>query len=299
MKYNNIFFLLVIASFFNSCKEAKESDLERFNLNGKVKVVNYIYKEASEKFGKVIDGKIIADSLVTLKFNEKGQLTDSTWNNHKYLKKIEYDNKLRKRETCYHNKSIISFKEFLYNTDGKISEKTNYDKSKKIIRKEIYKNQGNLTIVKIYNTNGDLVGSEILNYDSNGNLIKIKTANRITTFKYSDNIIIEKTETETEYEEKDINLYDDFSSTETYKETFIKKNNYDINGNIFKYCEIQRETQVVPVGHSEPCLFHSETILNYDYQNYDKFKNWTKKIVKREFYVDHIIERKISYRKDN
>ncbi len=292
-------FLLIITSFFFSCKENKEHDLKRFDLNGNVETVSYIYKEASEKFGKVIEGKIIADSLITMTFNSKGQLTDSTWNNHKYSKKIEYERDLRKKETYFSNKFVISHKEFLYTTSGKISEKTNFDKSKKIVEKKIYTYNQNSSTLKSYNANGDLVTSEILKYDTSGNLIEIIAPNRKTTFKYLDDLVSEKIVIQEKYEEKDANLYDDYSSIDTYKQTYIKKSNYDKNGNISKYCAVNKETKVVASGDSEPILFNSETILHYNYQSFDKLTNWTKQIVRSEYGIDHLIKRKISYRKEN
>lgn len=302
LKSNNTILLLIITSFFFSCKENKKYDLKGFDLNGNVETVSYIYKEASEKFGKVIEGKIIADSLITLSFNNKGQLTDSTWNNHKYLKKIEYEKDLRKRETYISNKSVISYIEFLYTADGKISEKTNYDKSKKIVRKKMYKYNQNSSIVNWYNANGDLIARETFKYDSDDNLIEIKTSSRKTTFKYRDDMLCEKIVIENKLIEKDCYekyAYDYFSKLK-YEQTITIKSNYDKNGNISKYnYEIYNDAETIHGGcKSYGWSEGSTTIIEYKYQSFDKFKNWTKQIVKSDYGIDHLINRKISYRKE-
>lgn len=303
LKSKNTIFLLIITSFFVSCKEDKKYDLKKFDLNGNVETVSYIYKEASEKFGKIIEGKIIADSLITLTFNNKGQLTDSTWNNHKYSKKIEYEKDLRKRETYFFNKSVISYKEFLYNADGKISEKTNYDKSKKIVRKKIYKNNQNSSIVKWYNANGDLIANETFNYDNDGNLIEISTSNRKTTFKYLDDFVSEKKVIENKFIEEDCNeKYEyDYSSKLKYEQTITIKSNYDKNGNISRYIyEIYNDSKTISGGcKSYGWSDGSTNIIEFQYQSFDKLKNWTKQIIKGEYGIDHLIKRKISYRKEN
>lgn len=302
LKSKNTIFLLIITSLFVSCKEDKKYDLNKFDLNGNVETVSYIYKETSEKFGKIIEGKIIVDSLITLTFNNKGQLTDSTWNNHKCSKKIEYEKDLRKKETYFSNKSVISYKEFLYTTDRKISEKTNYDKSKKIVRKKIYKYNKNSCTVKWYNANGDLVASETFNYDSDDNLIEIIIPNRKTTFKYSDDFVSEKVVIENKLIERDCNDMYDYSSKIKYAQTITIKSNYDKNGNISKY-NYELFNDIESISKSGSCDSYgwsdgSTTIIEFSYAGFDKFKNWTKQIVKSEYGIDHLIKRKITYRKE-
>lgn len=306
LKSKKTIFLLITATFFVSCKDYKKYDLKRFDLNGNVKTVSYIYKEASEKFGKVIEGKIIADSLITLTFNNKGQLTDSTWNNHKYNKKIEYEKDLRKRETYFLNKSVISYKEFLYTAKGKISEITKYNKNKNIVYKKILKKiNENSGKFYIYSGNGILCATEELKYDNNGNLIEISLDRynmiynyqvdiiyKKINFIYKDDIIITKIEEVEKY--KEINV--DYDTKEKFRDNITISSNYDKNGNI----TLSKYTARNDYG---PTLFpgsldiYNEYNNVFHYQSFDKYKNWTKQIVKSNYGIDYILKREISYRK--
>jgi hypothetical protein len=116
---------LILFLAFTSCKN---NDLT-FQINGNVRKVNYIYKEATEKFGKIIEGKIINDSLISLNFNEKGQLIDSLWNKSEYKqsenlwhkdmfqKTKTYKKDLLIKETIFKNKILNNFKTYSYDND--------------------------------------------------------------------------------------------------------------------------------------------------------------------------------------
>ena len=300
MKFKNTIFLLIIALAFNGCKNDKKSNLKRFDLSGNVETVSYIYINASEKFGKAIEDNVLTDSLIKLTFNEKGRLIDSTWNNHKYSKKIEYENDLRKRETFYFNKSKTNFKDFLYTPDGKISEITTYDKNNEISQKKIYKKQEKLSVVKIYNSGGYYIANEQLTYDDNDNLIEISSSKSQTTFKYNNNILDEKIISKTKAVENDCitrrNDYNSFAKVK-YVQIITSTKKYDKNGNVSKYT---LETHVNPstIEHNCESYYYPEDNSDtdfYSYHDYDKFKNWTKQIVKSKYGISHIIKRKISY----
>ena len=293
--------LVILIITFNSCKKNDTN----FRIKGNVETISYIYKEATEKFGKVIEGKQINDSLIKLKFNEKGQLTDSLWSKSEYQqandlwKKNEYQTKkeykedLLIRETYYKNKIVSQIKEFSYDDEKKINEITNYDKNKKILDKRVYKYLDKLNYVKIYNGDGSLIETEKMIFDKDNYLIQIINSKGNTTFKYVDGIIREKKHIKIVIKEREAELN---SSEHTDKLTYIKISEYDSDGQISKYSEISDFYTTSSNGESYKNGGGSN-ILKYSYPKYDEFKNWTKQVVRYDTQISHVIERKISYRK--
>ena len=176
-----------------------------------------------------------------MKFNEKGQLTDSLWSKSEYQqandlwKKNEYQTKkeykedLLIRETYYKNKIVSQIKEFSYDDEKKINEITNYDKNKKILDKRVYKYLDKLNYVKIYNGDGSLIETEKMIFDKDNYLIQIINSKGNTTFKYVDGIIREKKHIKIVIKEREAELN---SSEHTDKLTYIKISEYDSDGQI-------------------------------------------------------------------
>jgi hypothetical protein len=299
IKSKLLIFILII---FISCNSHKKTDLKSFDLKGNVYRVNYIYKNASEKFGKVVEGEIVLDSLTTLTFNEKGQLIDSTWNNGKYSKKFEYKNNLIKQESLFFKNKMTSYTIYSYTDKNQLNEINKYDGTKNISHKKIYKNIENFSDVKVYNSDGNLIANEKLNYDDENNLIKIITLNSKTTFKYDDNIMREKVMTKSKIIEENCIDSDDFkySAKLKYEQRITRRSTYDKNGNISTY-NLNAYNDIETL--SEDCKSYGwsdgfSTATKFSYTGSDKFKNWTKQIIKKEWGVSSLIERKIYYFKN-
>lgn len=294
--------LIFISLIFIGCKPYRKTDLESFGLKGNVYRVSYNYKYASEKFGKVVEGEIVLDSLTTLTFNEKGQLIDSTWNNGNYSKKFEYKNNLIKQESLFLKNKMTSYTIYSYTDKNQLNEINKYDGTKNILHKKIYKNIENSSDVKVYNSDGNLIDNEKLNYDDENNLIKIITSKSKTTFKYDDNIMREKVITKSKIIEEECNESDDnkYFATLKYEQRITRRSTYDKNGNIStNNLNVYNDIETL----SEDCKSYGwsdgfSTATKFSYIGSDKFKNWTKQIIKDESSVNSLIERKIYYFKN-
>ena len=127
----------------NTNKSKTETDLEKQGFKGKVKSIKSTTYKAIEKFGEIEKGEEV-DKLLSI-FNEMGNFTER-----------------------------------IYSKNGKIDSKQTY----------IYNDQGNIIDKKEYDSDGNLKLQTTYNYDDNGNKIEENTfggyQTQKTTYKYDD-----------------------------------------------------------------------------------------------------------------
>jgi len=127
----------------NTNKSKIETDLKKYDLKGKVKSMQSVSYRAIEKFGEIQKGEEV-DKLLSI-FNEMGNFTERIYSK---------------------NRKIDSKQTYIYNDQGNIIDKKEYD------------SEGNLKLQTTYN------------YDEKGNKLEENTfggfETKKTTYKYDD-----------------------------------------------------------------------------------------------------------------
>ena len=246
------------------------TDLEKRNLNGKVKSVTYSHYDIVDHFGEISKGSKNCEQEMF--FNR-----DST-----VSKIIESDFQFPRKDVDIHEYEKGEIKLIShYNKDGILSAKTAYITEGNDIREQRYLSDGELNdqfFLRSYDLNGNMVKEiwkyhndpldtreKLYYYDKNNRIIEIRDNYSLIKATYGDDFAKHPVKIEN-------------VDSETDKTTRIKGFEFDSNGNTVKK------------------YFNGKLSRNYEYE-YDEFGNWTKKIeFKTEGKIpEEIIERIINY----
>lgn len=281
MKFLIITLLTLFSTSCNS-RQIIKTDVNDLNLKGNVKSVRILpTHKAIEKFEEVIKGERIKNEQMfsddyTI-FNKAGYIIESNLYGHGQAND----------ESTLVSKSIIN-----YDINNKKIEKNNYyasDGRHSDIFKYKYNKLGQLIEEIHFDDNGDEYAPTVFKYDKNGNMVeksydykyiyKYDNSNRIVEIIFYDHNGILR--------EKSINKYDNLNQIRETKfynftgESFVKKYNYDSDGN---------ETVV------EEYDLNGKKIKTYTYKyKLDKNKNWTTKIEYLNGFPKLIYERNLEY----
>lgn len=258
---------LIIITFllFFSCNNSNKvkNDIERRNLNGKVKSITENSYQAVEKFGEIVKGEKIVDFVnkenrIT-SFNEKGYLTEDT--------------------SLFHIK-------YKYNKQNKIIEE-NYGEGMKMFYK--YNDKGFILEENQYQ-NKDLVQKTKCICDKKGNVIERNYYEGNGKFRSKEKITFK----DNEYVSKSYNADGtlEYSSKSDKNGNEIESIHYDSYGNIenkwiYKYDENNQKIEFIDST--------INIVTTYKYLKLDSNRNWTQQIEFENDYPIKIIERKIEY----
>lgn len=247
------------------------TDLEKRNLSGKIKSVEYSHFDVANNFGELSTGEKKCEQEVF--FNQNGTVS----------KIIEYNSDGEIRDVFIHEYE-----------NGNIKLISSYDKDGLLISKKAFVIENNTIREQIYLANGELNSQYFVRtYDSNGNMIK-------ELWKYHDN----KNDI-SEY----LKYFDNENRLIKIKaDSYSKKLSYT-DGNSSKYPnkietvdnltnEIRKtlEFEFDSKGNVIKEFFNGKLSRSYEYE-YDKFENWIRQIeFKTEGKIpEEIIERIINY----
>ena len=152
----------------------KKTNLEKENLNGKIKILKETRYEAVEKDGKITKGEKIYDSVVTM-YDETGNATER--------KEYAPDGGLVRADICKYDNNGNQIEESRYNADrcewkgvynydekGNLIEVSDYGVNSKRVYK--YDKKGNRIEYRYYNSDGSLNNKLAFKYDERGNMIE-------------------------------------------------------------------------------------------------------------------------------
>jgi len=219
---------------------------------------------------------------LTLKFGEyvKNDLIDKTTS--------IYDAKGNNTEWAWYNadRSIWEKKIYTYDAKGKMTEAASYNADGSLKDKDIYTydDKGNKTELASYNADGSLKDKHIFTYDANGNMTERASYNADGSLKDKDIYTYDDKGNKTEWawynadgslEGKRIYTYDS-------KGNKTEEDYYNADGSledkyIYTYDAKGNET--------EEAYYKADGSLHYKVSfiyEYDKFGNWTKKIISEE-----------------
>lgn len=277
------------------------TDLQKMNLNDKVKSISEFSYEAIDKFGVISKGKKIRESPFEIDkyilFNEVGnQVEEDHYNSEGNLfltYTFEYDDKGNQVEwnTHYSASNLDEKLIYKYDSKGRKIEMIKYNSSGSLDVKCTYKydeqgnlidwntfnefgykydEQGNVIDWNAFNEFGKLINKTIYKYDDIGNQIEMKW------YDSDGNILARHTYN---YDDKGNKIEVNWHTPTAFIPRFIYK--YDYHRNII-----------------EEYIYNSEGSLDlkksYEYE-YDNKSNWIKKIVYIDNFPAYILERKIVY----
>jgi hypothetical protein len=164
-------FIFLLPVFCFAQKEYEKTDLEKFDLFGKVKSVKVDSYYGKEKKGKIVAGK-----------KTKGEGAE-----HFFSRFDEKGNEIE-NETYHSNGKLYDKETKKYNSVGKLIEHIFNNGSEKEIF--MYDDSSDLIIRRIYNDT-NLTDTELYTYDNKGNKLKDEsyysdTLTRIETYKYNE-----------------------------------------------------------------------------------------------------------------
>jgi len=190
-----LFISIIGLTLLCSCvRESKKTDLDFYNLNGKVKSLKENNYKAEEKFGEIVKGEKEESFTPVTIFNKDGNLIESSMYNANG--ELEFKTIYKYNEKGYINKEItyVANGEFntnnyhVYNEKGFLIEKNNFNAKDSLVSKSNYRydEKGNnieINYYKLeeidykikfeYNAKGQIIESNY--YDSDGSIIgKIK-----------------------------------------------------------------------------------------------------------------------------
>ncbi len=274
-----IYSLITTSILFLSCNNSSEvkNDLEKQNLNGRVKSITENSYRAVEKFGEIVKGEKLVDKIFNKEnrlttFNEKGYETESLvgfW-----PAKFKYnENNQKIEENWYDSDTKIFYK---YNDKGFIVESNNYYKKGLVQKvKIVCDEEGNEIERNSYDTNGKLDYKQ-KNTFKDGKLIETKEYDGDGTLSSSTKRKYDENGNETENI-----IYD------SYGEVSLKSTcKYDENNQIIEAINITNNA-----------FNKSQTKNKYIYRKLDANKNWTESIQFENDAPKLIIERIIEYYK--
>lgn len=306
--------IIIISISLSSCNNfgQQKNDIQKQELNGKVKYITVNSFAATEKFGEIVKGeKLIGspnningyfDNNEEITFNEKGyKITEKNgFINFKYL----YNTKNQIIEINDFSKDggeIYSKKTYIYIKD-KLKEENvyNYKPYKSLSEKVIndYDELGNMIKSTNYNKDGKFSSKVIFKYDKYGNQIEMKILDSINETSYLSRYKYDSKKNQ--IEEKNINEDGSFE---------LIKRKYDNYHNII---EINKQDMpiVVYMGDIKKYKYNNNLVIEYThlfgysdevYEKikyvyvFDKNKNWIKKTIIKNGVPEKIIERVIEY----
>lgn len=300
-----VFTLILLYSCINESNN--KNDLLNDNLSGSVKSLKETSYEAIEKFGEVVKGEkkrsnnFIKDSYIL--YNKEGNVIEINEYNskgHIIFKKVNvFENGLLVEEKEYSSDEYLEKR--LVNTfdiNKNCIEKLWYDSSGYLLLKVTYKYNENNQLIEsndygtdnshyfktlfVYNDNGYLIENN--QYQNNGNL------NRKSIYKY---------DKEGNQIEKHISAvgggFIKYSYSYNKKGLVTEEISYDAYGNVSKkissiYDNFDNLIETTIIYNKDNVV----VVNNFVYQ-YDKNKNWIKKIIYKNKIPVFIIEREIDY----
>ena len=197
-----LLFLLAFIPLVFACNQYKKNDLDKSNLNGKVKSLRKNTYTAVVKFGEITKDKIKYSAFTS--WNEEGnQIENAVY---------DKDGNLRWKDINKYDEKGNLIEIAHYNKDGDLERKNKFK----------YDEKGNEIKRNFFNSDGDFTGYIIFKYDDKGNEIELNRSSKGKTIK--------------KYDDKgnEIELRD-YSSDGSLSVIFIKK--YDDKGNLVENVE--------------------------------------------------------------
>lgn len=192
--------ILCVTLFFNSCKNSKKSDCERYGLNTNVKSVSVKSYYAESKFGEIVKGDLDIIGHYLVLFDDKGYLTSISdfIKGEKLIQKIvfAYDDENRLIKETFYNKDgdVSHLEEWVYEgkylmqekyisdkyvgvreykRDGeKIYEYTDYDNGERLLIAKFLESSSRRAIYVIYDSLGNELEMVNKEYNEDGRLLK-------------------------------------------------------------------------------------------------------------------------------
>lgn len=297
-----IYYLITLCILFLSCNNSSEekNDLEKYNLNGRVKSITGNEYYAVEKFGEILKGEkkitneyFIKENKPTI-FNEKGYVTEGHDNIRQTRYKYNEDNQVIEEDgyesgvkylykyndkgfkvefNNYYKGKLVQKIKFICDAEGNEIEKNSFEADGKLTYKEknIFKDR-KIIDSKQYDADGVLKYSINYKYDSNGNM---------TEFVFYDSFGKIDSKQNYKYDNKgnmtELVFYDSSGKIDS------KKNyKYDENNQVTEEISYEGEGQIKS---------------KYIYKKLDSNKNWTERIEFRDDKPLYIFERVIEYYK--
>jgi len=251
---------IMILTLFSCVNKELKNDWTEDGLKGKVKtVIQITYKGKYNKFAEIEKGEILGANNYKIIYDETGNKIEENWYNSdgslNFKLIYKYDENGNKIEAIY------------YTSSGHSDEKLTYK----------YDQQGNQIEINLYNSDGSLNIKRTYKYDKKGNQIEENeynsdgSLNKKWTYKYD--------KKGNKIKENWYNSDGNLVSKCDYK--YDKKGNknefiiYHLDGSIsmtIKYDE--NGNKIGEINHTPKDIYPFAT---YQYE-YDKQKNWTKKI---------------------
>lgn len=278
MRYSNILIIVLLVTSCDRVNKEEKNDMDIFNLEGKVKILNETSWKVSQVKGIITKGER-ATMLYSYSFNPKGNLTENGtfWVNGNLFEKetFDYDKNGRNIKKCRYDSSGNLTTKWIcnYDNDGNLMEDTLFWNTKQFISRNLYKYEKSKKIEEKYiSATGEVIRITLYKYDKNGNQIESITIypkenkERKTLFKYNSQ--------GKPIEENRYNVNGALKIKLTLK--------YDnLNNLIEKYCQALDGS------------FNSKS--TFLYSNFDSHNNWLKCITKRNNIPIRITERVIEY----
>lgn len=270
LKLNKSFLslLIFIASLFVSCSSHEketdqnffENNLDFYRIKGEVKSLTESVFKTEEKFGEIQRGSLTSKMIYI--FNEDGSLDQEQSYGADGILAAKticlYDSKGNIVEVNYFRDDSLETKlVYKYDGDGNKIERYVYNSDGILSRKFINKfdGEGKTSEEDYYNSNGDLEGKSIFKYDKNGNKILLDSFLADGSLTHRFTYMYDKNHNNTDMSSFNKDL--DLNERTIY--------HYDDNDNMIDKS------------------FTSKYISNrvtYNYEKYDKNKNWLLKIQK-------------------
>ncbi|MCL5246606.1 hypothetical protein M4I21_12345 [Cellulophaga sp. 20_2_10] len=307
----NITLFLILSCSTLVFAQKPKNNLELLDFKGKVKSVKEVYFVAKDSFGIAVKSEKEYNKYSIKNFNTKGYLTEEkTYKSGNRLKnkiKTTFDNQGNKaeinqyygkkeqlqfrqtREYNSHNKPIV-LKNYTAYSNGDIHldaiTKYTYDKKNRVTEENVFLPSGTLETKTLYKYNTQKKIVKLQNrYDSNGELSlrisEYKNPKKIVILYYldgepsSDNIYL--------FNSKEQNIEEQTSNLDG---TVSTSNKLTYNTYGYKLTQISVEKKF-------------GTIIKEDYYKFsykfDRYKNWTKKVISKNESFTLIIEREIAY----
>lgn len=224
-----ILIIFISTTIITSCSKSK-TDLDNYNLKGKVWKVQETTYDASEKFGKYYSDDKEYSGHSYYEFNDSGNLIE--------FRSLDKKGKTKWNQNYTYNDDNIRT-EITTIEDGKVDRKDiNHIANDKIIKVDVYNKDGEKTSVSNYNYSGsNIISGSIQNKDgkttltfenewNNGQLTKQTVKDSLGNLDYYQEYIRNNFE--------DVVLYTYSSPTDSIKSTYKFEYEYDDKNNWVK-----------------------------------------------------------------
>lgn len=306
-------YTFVLCILICSCSKKEKTTIEELNLHGDVKSIKTSVYDAEVKFGELQTGELVSywfdhplcyyqpsfisghSSIYVQMFNNKGMIESLT----EYDGEMDLERKfIYTQERC----KINSIKEYDEDGDLTIAYEWQYDKK-----------TDKLLHFREYNKNGNLVETTEYKYDNKTNeLLEVKTTNE-EEVEISRTVYIRKEGDET------INwiryIKGDKDSKGSYKEEYlrgivVKTTYYDEHGTAVDIYDYDKQGRIVlwkAQSTKEQTAFsynkngdvitldkNNKDVYKFEYE-YDKHKNWIKRVTYKGIKPEFVEIREIEY----